>query len=263
MCGIGGYSLSSTTSLNPTGITQVLLAGLAERGQDATGWAWRTADRPIEVRKASRPLSSVLEDVAVAPDARQGIVHVREYTKGVPGIEDNNHPVRWGGVVGVHNGHLDNDDELFAKYRQPRSTPVITVDSEAIMMLSDVLGDVGRALEQVRGSAAVAVLRDDEPGRLVLARRTRRPVVIGHGDGIVLFASTREALDIIARNAGLQLEVEALRDGTLVEIEDGREVARRSFPVDYRFPGRKLVEYPALPGKERLLRTALASLLLA
>ena len=70
----------------------------------------------------------------------------------------------------------------------------------------------------------------------MLARRTRRPVVIGHGDGIVLFASTREALDAIARNAGMQLEIESSKDGTLVEIEDGREVARRRFSVDYRFP---------------------------
>jgi glutamine phosphoribosylpyrophosphate amidotransferase len=84
MCGIGGYSLSSNTGLNATGITQVLLAGLAERGQDATGWAWRPADGPIEVRKASRPLASVIDDVAVAPDARQGIVHVREYHQGRP-----------------------------------------------------------------------------------------------------------------------------------------------------------------------------------
>ena len=49
----------------PTGVTRVLLAGLAERGQDATGWAWRVADGPIEVRKASRPLAGVLHDVDV------------------------------------------------------------------------------------------------------------------------------------------------------------------------------------------------------
>ena len=132
------------------------------------------------------------------------------------------------------------------------------------MMLSDVLGDVGRALGEVRGSAAVAMLRDDEPGRLVLARRTRRPLVIGHGDGIVLFASTREALDVIGpRRRRCSSRSSRCGDGTLVEVEDGREVARRRFAVDYRFPGRKLVEYPALPGKERLLRTALASLLVA
>ncbi len=117
------------------------------------------------------------------------------------------------------------------------------------MMLSDVLGDVGRALGQVRGSAAVAVLRDDEPGRLVLARRTRRPVVIGHGDGIVLFASTREALDVIARNAGLQLEVEALRDGTLVEIEDGREVARRELPGRLPLPRAQARRVPRPAGQ--------------
>jgi glucosamine 6-phosphate synthetase-like amidotransferase/phosphosugar isomerase protein len=260
MCGIGGFSFSDSTVLNPTGVARVLLAGLAERGQDATGWAWRRSEGPIEVRKASRALTHLLHDVELDADARQAIVHVREYTKGVPGIEDNNHPIRWGRVVGVHNGHLENDDELFERYHQPRSTPRITVDSEAIMMLSDVLGDLGEALGQVRGSAAVAVLRDDTPGRLFLARRTRRPLVLGHGDGVLLFASTREALENISRGAGIRLEFEALEDGTLVEVVDGREVARRRFAVDYRFPGRKLVEYPALPGKERLVRLALQSL---
>src|SRR5215218_235810 len=111
MCGIGGFSFSHSTALSPTGVTRVLLAGLAERGQDATGWAWRSDDAPIEVRKASRPLEAVLDDIDVPADARQAIVHVREYTKGIPGVEDNNHPIRWGRVVGVHNGHLENDDE--------------------------------------------------------------------------------------------------------------------------------------------------------
>ena len=203
------------------------------------------------------PAAGVLEDIAVPAEARQAIVHVREYTKGIPGVEDNNHPIRWGRVVGVHNGHLENDDELFERYGQPRSTPRITVDSEAIMMLADVLGDVGRALGEVRGSAAVAIMRDDRPGRLLLARRTRRPLIIGHGDGVVLFASTREAIDNVARGAGLRLELESIDDGTLLEVEDGREVSRRRFDVDYRFPGRKIVDYPALPGKERLLRLAL------
>jgi glucosamine 6-phosphate synthetase-like amidotransferase/phosphosugar isomerase protein len=254
MCGIGGFSFSESTALNPTGVARVLLAGLAERGQDATGWAWRRADGPIEVRKASRALTHLLHDVELDADARQAIVHVREHTKGRPGIEDNNHPIRWGRVVGVHNGHLENDDELFARYHQPR------VDSEAIMMLTDVLGDLGEALGQTRGSAAVAVLRDDEPRRLFLARRTRRPLILGHGDGLLLFASTREALENISRGAGIRLEFEALEDGTLVEVVDGREVRRRRFAVDYRFPGRKLVEYPALAGKERLVRLALQSL---
>ena len=88
---------------------------------------------------------------------------MREFTKGVPGLNDNNHPIRYGRVVGVHNGHLDNDDELFARFGRPRSTPDITVDSEAIMMLTDLLGDLGEALELVQGAATAAVLRDGEP----------------------------------------------------------------------------------------------------
>ena len=42
---------------------------------------------------------------------------MRDYTKGHPSISANNHPVRHGAVVGIHNGHIDNDDALMAALR--------------------------------------------------------------------------------------------------------------------------------------------------
>ena len=70
------------------------------------------------------------------------------------------------------------------------------------MMLVDSLGDTGAALAQVRGSAAVAILRDDQPGRLTLAKRASRTLWLARGKGILLFASTREPLDLAARGHG-------------------------------------------------------------
>ena len=80
--------------------------------------------------------------------AGEAIFHVRGYTKGVPSVNDNNHPVRYGRAVVVHNGHLDNDDALFRRHGVPRSTPHITVDSEAIAMLADRSGDIAEALDR-------------------------------------------------------------------------------------------------------------------
>lgn len=259
MCGIAGFSLAPQADLDRTAVARTLLAGLAERGQDATGYAYRAPDDSVRVVKESQKLARMIDRISLPQTTREAIMHVRDFTKGVPGLNDNNHPIRWGRVTGVHNGHLDNDDELFAAYGRARSTPTITVDSEAIMMLTEVLGDLGAALEQVRGSAAVAVLRDDEPGRLTLARRTRRPLVVGRTDGVLLFASTREPLELAAHGAGLELEYEDLEDGTLLEIRDSVEVERRRFTVDYRFAGRRLPEYPRLPEKDRLVRFALAA----
>lgn len=263
MCGIAGFSLAPTFDVDRSALAKVLLAGLAERGQDATGYGFRTADGGVRVVKESQKLARMIDRIDLPADTPEAVMHVREYTKGLPGLNDNNHPVRWGRVTGVHNGHIDNDDELFAQYGQQRSTPEITVDSEAIMMLTAVLGDVGRALELVRGSAAVAVLHDDRPGRLTIARRTRRPLVVARADGVFLFASTRAPLELVAAGAGLRLDYEDLEDGTVVEIERGEETARRRFAVDYRYAGRRIVEYPTLPEQERLVRTALSSLRVA
>jgi glucosamine 6-phosphate synthetase-like amidotransferase/phosphosugar isomerase protein len=260
MCGIAGFSLVPDHRFDAEAFARVLLAGIAERGRDATGWAYRTPNSHITVHKDSKPLAEMIEHIDIPHDATEVILHVREYTKGIPGINDNNHPVRWGRVVGVHNGHLENDDALFEQFGAQRSTPQISVDSEAIMMLTDTLDCAGRALETVRGSAAVALLHDERPGHVTLARRTRRPLVLGvFADGL-LFASTREAIELVARGARLDVDYEDVTDGTVIEVRAGREVERRRFSVDYRYPGTKLTPYPPLAAKDRLVHYALAGL---
>ena len=155
----------------------------------------------------------------------------------MPSVNDNNHPVRYGRAVVVHNGHLDNDDELFRRYRAPRSTPHITVDSEAIAMLADRSGDIAASLAEVRGSAAVGVLWDGEPGRLTLARRASRPLCLGHGDGFVLFASTPEPLELAARATGRRVRIEEIAEGRALELREGRVESRSRFHVDRRYVG--------------------------
>jgi glutamine---fructose-6-phosphate transaminase (isomerizing) len=259
MCGIAGFTIAPGIGLDRTALARLLLAGIAERGTDATGYGYHGPDGSVEVHKKSLRLREFVEHVSVPAAAGEAIFHVREYTKGVPALNDNNHPVRHGRCVVVHNGHLDNDDELFRRHGAERSTPHITVDSEAIAMLAARSGDVAAALGEVRGSAAVGVLWDGEPGRLTLARRASRPLCLGHGDGFVLFASTPEPLELAARATGQRVRVEEIAEGRALELRGGCVESRRRFHVDRRYVGVPLVTYPPLAEKPALLRLALAA----
>ena len=133
MCGIAGYSFRARSSVERTLAAQALLAGIAERGADAVGYAYRApGEHDPTVVKQRTPASQLLERITVPGDANQLLVHVRDYTKGHPSIAANNHPVRHGPVVGIHNGIIVNDDELLAPYDCARAEPRMTVDSEAI-----------------------------------------------------------------------------------------------------------------------------------
>src|SRR5919201_6166531 len=156
MCGIAGYSLSGSSTVERTLAAQALLAGIAERGADAVGYAHRCPARAVEIHKQRSGASALLEQVVLPADATEVLVHVRDYTKGHPRIEANNHPIRHGAVVGVHNGIIFNDDELMEQHGFERAEPLMTVDSEAIFALAEVSGGSARALEELRGSMAIA-----------------------------------------------------------------------------------------------------------
>jgi len=152
MCGIAGYSLAPSSPLERTLAAQALLAGIAERGADAVGYAYRSPGEAISVHKQRSGPSALLDQVTVPSDATEVLVHVRDYTKGHPTIAANNHPVRHGAVVGIHNGIIVNDDELLAAHKCARREPGMTVDSEAIFAIAaHSLGDAA-ALEALRGS---------------------------------------------------------------------------------------------------------------
>src|ERR671931_2435508 len=120
MCGIAGYSLASDSTVDRTLAARALLAGIAERGADAVGFAYRS-DLAVTSHKQRSGASALLERIVVPADATQLLVHVRDYTKGHPSLPANNHPIRHGTVVGVHNGIIVNDDELFERERIARA----------------------------------------------------------------------------------------------------------------------------------------------
>src|SRR5919202_5306578 len=216
MCGIAGYSLSSDSRVDRTRAAQALLAGIAERGADAVGYAHRGAAGPIRVRKQQSGASALLHDIEIPGSATQVLLHVRDYTKGHPSLAANNHPIRHGAVVGVHNGIIVNDDELFARHAIGRDEPGMTVDSEIIFALAErSRGRTAEALEQLVGSMATAWLDETRP-ELLLARGMGRPLWIGTMDGALFFASTRHALELVERYCGLRLRKRELAIGRLL-----------------------------------------------
>src|SRR2546430_10897470 len=198
MCGIAGYSLASRSAVARTLGAQSLLAGIAERGADAVGYAPRgPGDEYAVVTKQRTPASSLLERISVPQEATELLVHVRDYTKGHPSISANNHPVRHGPIVGIHNGIILNDDELLARYNCARSEPRMTVDSEAIFALAAHSHNDPLALEALSGSLAAAWLDARVPGTVFAARGAGRPLWIGAARHELFFASTPVPLQVV------------------------------------------------------------------
>ena len=241
MCGIAGYSVSGDSSVDRTLAAQALLAGIAERGADAVGYAWRDGGPGVRVHKQRGGAAGLLERIAVPDDATQLLVHVRDHTKGPPTIEANNHPIRHGAVVGIHNGIIANDEEVFVEFGFRRAQPEMTVDSEAIFALLE-WDDSPRVLERLRGTMATAWLDERKPGELRLARGVGRPVWLGRRRNETFFASTRKALEVTERTLGIKLKKREVEEGALLALEDGNVAEIGSFE-----PDRSYVEERQLP----------------
>jgi len=235
MCGIAGYSLSPDSAVERTLAAQALLAGIAERGADAVGYAHRGADGQVNTTKLRGGASALLDELDVPSSTTQALLHVRDFTKGHPEIEANNHPIRHGSVVGVHNGVISNDDDLLSRYGIERSTPEMSVDSEVIFALMHRRQNEARALRELRGTMAAAWLDERSPQTLFLARGVSRPLWIGRTETETFFASTQRALAIVEAALAVRLETRQLREGRLLEVVAGRVVRKRRFRPDRAF----------------------------
>jgi glucosamine 6-phosphate synthetase-like amidotransferase/phosphosugar isomerase protein len=242
MCGIAGYSISPQSSVDRTLAAQSLLAGIAERGADAVGYAHRTPGGRIEVLKQRTGATALLDEVRVPARATEALVHVRDYTKGHPSIAANNHPIRHGAVVGIHNGIIVNDEEIFARHGFERAEAGMTVDSEAIFALAETTESRADALEELYGSMATAWLDERRPGLVYLARGVGRPLWVGRGARETFFASTLLALETVERYVGLRLQKREVAEGSFVALADGRVAWSERFRPDASF-----VEERALP----------------
>jgi glucosamine 6-phosphate synthetase-like amidotransferase/phosphosugar isomerase protein len=235
LCGIAGYSLSDESRVDQTLATQTLLAAIAERGSDAVGYAYRGPGRSVAVHKQRGGASALLERLTVPADARQALVHVRDYTKGHPSLAANNHPIRHGAVFGVHNGIILNDEEILADHGFERAEPGMTVDSEAIFALAEEASSSASALEELHGSMAAAWFDEREPETVYLARGIGRPLWVGEGRAELFFASTRTALELVERYAEVRLRKREVGEGSLLAIGGGDVWRTDSFEPDRTF----------------------------
>jgi glucosamine 6-phosphate synthetase-like amidotransferase/phosphosugar isomerase protein len=260
MCGIAGYSLNSESSVDRRLAAQALLAGIADRGADAVGYAYRAPGEGFTtVVKQRTPASRLLERIDVPGSASQALVHVRDYTKGHPSVAANNHPVRHGPVVGIHNGIIVNDDEILSDFDCARAEPRMTVDSEAIFALAAHSRADARAFDDLRGAMATAWFDERSPDVLYVARGAHRPLWIGRGVRELFFASTKGALEVVERYLRTRLRKQEIHEGTFVAVREGEIVRRERFEPDRAFVEEPLPAVRA-PGEREACLTALAAL---
>jgi glucosamine 6-phosphate synthetase-like amidotransferase/phosphosugar isomerase protein len=235
------------------------MAAISERGSDAAGYCYRGPGLDLTVHKRRSGASGLLHAISVPPAARQVLVHVRDYTKGHPSLEANNHPVRHGAVVGIHNGIIRNDEEIFAEYGFERAEPGMTVDSEAIFALMEAERSSPRALDKLYGSMASAWMDEREANAVYAARGMGRPLWMGQGHHELFFASTEAALELVERYLRVSLRKRELPEGTLVTLREGDIAAERPFNPDLAFTEQALPSVRA-PEEHRSCLALLAML---
>jgi glucosamine 6-phosphate synthetase-like amidotransferase/phosphosugar isomerase protein len=261
MCGIAGYSLSTDSSVDRTLAAQALLAGIADRGADAVGYAYRSPGEAYStVVKQHTPASRLLERLDVPQPASQALIHVRDYTKGHPSIPANNHPVRHGPVVGIHNGIIVNDDEILGHFECARAEPSMTVDTEAILALAAHSRADARAFDDLRGAMATAWFDERSPDVLYLARGAHRPLWTGRTRKEFVFASTKHALEVFERYAHVKLRKQEVPDGMFFAVQGGEIVRQERFRPDHDFREEEPLPAVRAPGEREACLTTLALL---
>jgi len=235
MCGIAGFSSRPDDSHDALALTRVLLASVADRGEDAAGGAW-FRDGQIVIHKQYGGASALLRELAVPANQHSALVHVREFTKGRPSLMANNHPIRHGRIVGVHNGRVENDDQIFTDLGRQRAELGMSVDSEAIFAALDATSTnlQPSAMERLRGSLACGWIDAERPDSIFLARGHGRPLWLGHATDrdLVVWASTIEAVEIVEEHLGIPLMKRPVRAGSIVEISAGRVINTERFRPD-------------------------------
>lgn len=212
MCGIVGY-------IGEKQAAPILLDGLSRleyRGYDSAGLAVRDGDRDIEVVKAKGRLRKLAEktDDGNAMIGCCGIGHTRWATHGEPS-EINAHPhssekmvTDAPGVAGVHNGIIENYQELKDKLLRKGYTFYSQTDTEVAVKLVDYyyhkyqvgpIDALAKTMVRVRGSYALAVMFRDYPGEIWVARKDS-PMIIGVREGESYVASDVPAILNYVRN---------------------------------------------------------------
>ncbi len=243
MCGIVGFVGNHQAA-------PILLDGLSKleyRGYDSAGLAVRDGSGEIEVVKAKGRLKILSEKTnggqALAGDC--GIGHTRWATHGEPS-ENNAHPhcSDDGNVVGVHNGIIENYQELKDKLLRKGYQFYSQTDTEVAIKLVDYyykkyLGTpvdaINHAMVRIRGSYALAVMFKDYPEEIYVARKDS-PMILGVENGECFVASDVPAILKYTRNVYYigNLELARLQKGAITFYNlDGDEIEKE--PVEIKW----------------------------
>jgi glucosamine--fructose-6-phosphate aminotransferase (isomerizing) len=211
MCGIVGAAARRD-------IVPVLVEGLRRleyRGYDSCGVALPGARSIDLVRTVAR-----VDDLAArlrGHAGRTGIAHTRWATHGAPATE-NAHPiVSRGEIAVVHNGIIENHEELRAELQGKGYRFESQTDTEVIAHLvhsldgGDLREAVRRATRRLKGAYAIAVVSKNDP-ETVVGARAGSPLVVGVGEGENFLASDALAL------AGTTDRIAYLEEGDVVAI---------------------------------------------
>ncbi len=243
MCGIVGFI--GTHQAAP-----VLLDGLSKleyRGYDSAGLAVRDGDAPVQIVKAKGRLKVLAEKTnnGEALKGTCGIGHTRWATHGEPS-ETNAHPhcSDDGNVVGVHNGIIENYQELKDKLVRKGYTFYSSTDTEAAIKLIDYyykkyegtpVDAINHAMVRIRGSYALAVMFHDYPGEIYVARKDS-PMILGVTDGECYVASDVPAILKYTRQVYYigNMEMARLADGEVTFYNlDGDEISRELTEIEW------------------------------
>jgi glucosamine--fructose-6-phosphate aminotransferase (isomerizing) len=191
MCGIIGY-------LGPKNAVSVLLEGLKKleyRGYDSAGIAVVRKNQ-IQLRRVKGKIRELEDSLKASPlEGSYGLGHTRWATHGRPS-EENAHPHRdcSGTLVVVHNGIIENYLPLKDRLKKEGHDFLTETDTEVIAHLiekyfEDSLEEaVRRALRELEGAYAIAVLSTRDPDKIVAAK-IGPPAVVGIGEGELLICS--------------------------------------------------------------------------
>ncbi len=226
MCGIVG-------AVSARNIVPILVEGLKRleyRGYDSCGVAVHQAGGLKRARSTARVAELDAQVAAEKLDAGTGIAHTRWATHGAPAVA-NAHPHfspganaaadATGRIALVHNGIIENHDELRAELQAKGFVFTSQTDTEVIAHLvahlyqGDLFEAVQQAIPRLKGAYAIAVFCRDEPHRVVGAREGS-PLVLGVGERETFLASDAMAL------AGVTDRIVYLEEGDVVDVQMGK-----------------------------------------
>ncbi|MDH4287207.1 MAG: glutamine--fructose-6-phosphate transaminase (isomerizing) [Aquincola sp.] len=226
MCGIVG-------AVSARNIVPILVQGLQRleyRGYDSCGVAVHQDGGLRRARSTARVAELQMQVDAEHLVAGTGIAHTRWATHGAPAVA-NAHPHFSPGPIAasdapgrialVHNGIIENYEELRAELQAKGFTFTSQTDTEVIAHLvahlyqGDLFEAVQQAVSRLKGAYAIAVFCRDEPHRVVGAR-AGSPLVLGVGNGETFLASDAMAL------AGVTDRIVYLEEGDVVDVQMGK-----------------------------------------